>query len=114
MIRTPDLKERDVTATIKGFLESRKWYGVRIQSGVVRGKTGGTFIRMGKKNEGRPDWLWVRGLECLFVEVKAPGKKPSKDQVRWLEWAEIEGIRAIWADSLGSFLVKYQDKIGLR
>ena len=103
--RIPALRESDVTKQIKGFLESRGWYAVRLQSGVVRGITRDSFMRLGKK--GLPDWIFVRGREALFVEMKRPGKKPSQDQARWFEWAEIQGIMAVWCDGLGNFLEKY-------
>ena len=109
---TPELKERDTTAQIKGFLESRGWYGVRLQSGVVRGITRNSFMRLGKK--GITDWIFVRAREALFVEVKRSGAKLSKDQERWHEWAAIQGFLAIWADGLGTFMEKYQKVIGLR
>ena len=102
---TTALKERDVTPQIKGFLESRQWTGFRLQSGLVRGFTGNTFMRLAKK--GTPDWVFVRGREALFVEMKRPGKKPSKDQLTWLAWAGVSGIKAIWADSLEMFTDKY-------
>ncbi len=104
-MKLPALKESDVTAQIKSFLESRGWTGFRLQSGLVRGYTGNTFMRLAKK--GTPDWVFVRARETLFVEMKAPGKKPSKDQIAWLAWAGVEGTPAIWADGLGAFMEKY-------
>jgi hypothetical protein len=100
------LKERDITAQIKGFMESRGWYGVRLQSGTVRGVTRGTFMHLGKK--GLPDYVFVRARECCFVEIKAPGKRPSKDQEMWFAFADIQGIQHIWADGLDAFTEKYR------
>lgn len=101
------LRERDNVETIKGFMESRHWYPIRIQSGLVRGKTRDTFIRMGKKHEGRPDWIFLRAREFVLVEVKKPGGKLSQDQQRFFAHAEIMGMPCIWADSFSSFLDKY-------
>ncbi len=105
MTKLPELKESDITKQIKGFLESRGWTGFRLQSGLVRGFTGDTFMRLAKK--GTPDWVFVRGREALFVEMKRPGKKPSADQLGWLAWAGVQGIPALWADGLGVFMDKY-------
>lgn len=101
----PALRERDITEQVKGFLESRGWYAVRLQSGTVRGVTRGTYINLGAK--GLPDWIFVRAREALFVEMKKPGGVPSADQKKWLERAEIQGIMAIVADGLGTFMVDY-------
>ena len=101
----PALKESDITTQIKGFLESRGWYAIRLQSGTVRGVTGGTFMRLGKR--GLPDWCFLRGREALMVEMKRPGGKLSADQQKWFTWAEIQGIMALHADGLGAFMAKY-------
>lgn len=105
--KLPELTEADNITTIKGFMESRHWYAIRIQSGVVRGKTGDTYIRMGKKGEGRPDWIFLRAREFVLVEMKRPGKGLSKDQQAFFDRAEILGMPCIWADSFSMFLSKY-------
>jgi hypothetical protein len=102
----PDLSERDVTAQVKSFLESRGWVWFRLQSGTVRGMTRGTPIRLNKK--GCPDAFAVRDRECLFIELKRAGKKLSPAQAEWFEFAAVRGIMAIWCDSLEVFVAKYR------
>lgn len=90
-------------------MEVEGWYAIRIQSGLARGVTRGTFINLGKK--GRPDWIFVRGPVYLFAELKRPGKKLSPDQVEWFEQAERDGLRAIWADGIDVFKAKYKEQV---
>ena len=35
-------------------------------------------------NRGIPDRLFLRNGKCLFLEFKAPGKKPTKLQLKWM------------------------------
>mgnify|MGYP003659669333 CR=1 FL=1 len=108
---TGKLTEADVTSQIKGYLEARGWYAIRLQSGTVRGVTRGTFMRVGKP--GLPDWVFVRkwgGYPIhLFCEMKKPGKKLAPDQVAWFKDAEYRGLWTIWADSLEMFVEKYEE-----
>lgn len=102
--KLPKLKERDVTISCRGWLELRGWFPVRLQSGKFRTKDQRT-ITIGKK--GLLDWVFLRGRECLMVEFKAPGEKPSPAQAEFLQWAEIQGIPAMYADSLAMLQAKY-------
>ena len=110
---TSKLTEAEVTLQIKGYIEARGWYAIRLQSGTVRGVTRGTFITLGKK--GLPDWVFVRkwaGYPIhLFVEMKAPCKKLAPDQVDWFNDANYRGLWAIWADSLEMFIEKYEKEM---
>jgi len=101
----PELTEKQITEQILGFLRSRSWYCLRIQSGLLPTSDGKRFVRLGQK--GVPDFVCFRGREALFVEMKRPGKQLSRDQKAWFDWAECQGIIAIWADGLGMFMAKY-------
>ena len=101
------LTEANVTQQIKGYLVSLGWIGYRLQSGVVRGVTQGTYITLNPN--GTPDWFFVRGSELLFVEMKAPGKKLAPAQENWFKLAEMRLTPAIWADGIDNFKAKYLD-----
>lgn len=47
---------------------------------------------------GWPDLVMIRGGTLLAVECKAKGRKPTAEQVAWLEaFAEVPGCRAcVW------------------
>ena len=105
VLMTPKLTEADVTKQIKGCLVALGWTGYRLQSGVVRGVTQGTYITLNPN--GTPDWFFVRGSEILFVEMKAPGKKLAPAQENWFKLAEMRRTPAIWADGLLMFREKY-------
>lgn len=104
------LSERDVTAAVKGWLEAKGWYAIRLQSGLVRGNTRGTFIRLGEN--GLPDWVFLRAWKgypiALMVEMKAGGKKPGPDQVAFEAKAKRMGLTVLWCDSLEMFIEKYE------
>ena len=49
---------------------------------------------------GVPDRIiLLPGERILFLELKAPGKKPTALQVKWIEWLRKLGFRAEWADN---------------
>ena len=104
------LSERDVTAAVKGWLEAKGWYAIRLQSGLVRGNTQGTFMRLGEN--GLADWVFLKkwaGFPLgLLVEMKATGKKPGPHQVAFEAKMRRMGLTVIWADSLEMFIEKYE------
>ena len=110
-IRPPVLSERDVALQIRTWLEARGWYAIRLQSGTVRGVTRGTFMRLGVP--GLPDWVFLRkwgGYAIhLLVEVKRKGGKLRPEQVAWNAMADRLGLWHILADSLESFIAKYEE-----
>lgn len=50
----------------------------------------------------------TRGLvELFFYETKAPGRKPSEDQVTWLQHRRVEGFLAEYFDSVEALVAWY-------
>lgn len=94
------LTEADVTKQCRGWLTARGWTGFRLQAGMVRGLRNGAFIRLSKANV--QDWIFVRGREFFLLEMKATGKKPSKEQTAWARECDQKGLPNLWADSLES------------
>ena len=119
-----DLPENIVTAQIKDYLEARGYtvtrqhvgtytpYRILLQltEALKRGadmaveleKARHNIIRIGK--EGDADWRAekrVNGVlhQLLYLEMKAPGKKPDPHQLLWLEQRRATGTPADWFDS---------------
>ncbi len=108
---TPKLSENDVEQQICDFLRARHWRVTR--NHVGRFKTAdGRWITVGEV--GHADWTatkplrlplgkWVAGSQLIYIEVKAPGKRPTAAQETWLACREQEGYKTGWWDSLESF-----------
>lgn len=111
--RSPSVKlsEAEVTKQVTDFLRYRKWTLIRLNSGLFQTRDGGQRIyQIGEK--GQADWLALKGFgngaaRVLFIEMKATGKKPSKEQLRWMVVKGKEGLEATWTDSLESFIEWY-------
>lgn len=65
-------------------------------------KRGGLFLKFSSpNNRGVPDRICLfPGGRMMFLEVKAPGKKPTALQLKTLERYRDLGHRAEWADSV--------------
>ncbi len=65
------------------------------------GAEGWKSIKMAKTEcRGRPDRLFYRKSVTKFIEVKAPGKFPTRQQFKRMEELRIEGFDADWCDSV--------------
>lgn len=126
------LTEKDVTEQIVKFLRARGWRCQRQQSGMFRqnwqakpGDPNSGLVRVGEK--GMADWLIIRPIyhqprwrcEVFYLEIKAPGRTPKADQLKWLDRRHIEGIEATWCDSFDErgkgkkpFLPWYETRFG--
>lgn len=64
-------------------------------------KMGGHCIKMNPHNErGLPDRICIFSRQLVvFVECKAPGKKPRKNQVYWLTEFKKRAFQAVYVDS---------------
>lgn len=69
--------------------------GARIKSEAIRLKAEG--VKPGVSDTLLP--LRRHGFAGLWLELKAPGKKPTDLQREWLERMALAGYRAEWADS---------------
>jgi len=67
----------------------------------VKAIGGGCFKWSGPNDRGKPDrMVMMPGGRVVFVEVKAPGKKPTKLQSYWLEKLSGLGFKAVVVDSV--------------
>lgn len=114
--RRPVLKETDVVRQITDLMKAEGYRIMRLQSGVFVSDT--RILRIGER--GLPDWLFLRRSEdrcrpvAMFVEIKAPGKKPRPEQVAWINEAIEAGLLACWTDDLDSFRSWMRSAIGAR
>lgn len=51
-------------------------------------------------NRSVPDRLFLKDGRVVFIELKAPGKKPTKAQLLEIEEIQDHGGEAHWADNL--------------
>lgn len=118
------ITEAQVSKAIVDFLRAEGWRVERLQSGLFRqpGKNG-KRVRIGEP--GRADYFAVRVpsrgpyedlIQFFYFEVKAPRKKPTAKQQRWLEDRRRERFLAVWFDSFdrpqngfAEFLTWYQE-----
>lgn len=49
---------------------------------------------------GKTDGPWLNIARAFGIELKAPGKRPSPDQVEWMNVKRRQGWAIGWADSL--------------
>src|SRR5437016_1004860 len=80
--------EKEIQLSICHYLELRKHFWWRNNSGAFKTERGG-FIRFG--TPGSPDIIVVHVGHPYFLEVKRPGTKQSPDQIEFQKRAEAAG-----------------------
>jgi hypothetical protein len=105
---TAALPENQLEAQIVDLLRCSGWRVARRQSGVFRSLDGKRHIHIGEKGEA--DWECIRRLEPgigrvehFFMEVKAAGKFPDEDQLKFGRLMKAQGFVWVWFDSLEAF-----------
>lgn len=53
----------------------------------------------GANDRGKPDRMFLRNGQAVFMEIKAPGKTPTALQERWLTSLIDQGFTAVWTDN---------------
>jgi Holliday junction resolvase len=63
----------------------------------------------GQNQRGQPDRMFVREGRVLFVEFKAPGKRPTALQERWIDDLRRQGMLATSCDDIekGKVLINF-------
>jgi hypothetical protein len=57
-----------------------------------------TLKLSGPHDRGKADRLFMHNGKALFLEIKAPGKKPTELQKRFLRERHYDGFPATWVD----------------
>ena len=53
----------------------------------------------GSHDRGKPDRMFLRNGQAVFIEMKSPGKSPTALQERWLRQLNDAGFVAVWTDN---------------
>lgn len=85
-----------------------RWH--RLNAGLARSVNGKGIIKLAEA--GTPDWLFFFRstttapwpMVPIYIEFKAPGKKPSKVQTEWHATAKKQGFRIEVVCSVEHFL----------
>lgn len=115
--RKEDLPENQTEAAVIGFLQTKGFTCLRQHRGLFRRIEGGAPFTVGLK--GQCDWIAFRPIYpsgqrinaskdavphlILEFEAKAPKKRPSPDQLKYIRNRVATGTPATWADSLSMF-----------
>lgn len=59
-----------------------------------------TWKNAGPNARGTPDRIFVKDGKVLFLEIKAPGKRPTLLQERWLRKILEQNVPTGWTDSV--------------
>jgi len=54
----------------------------------------------GPGDKGKPDRMFLHQGKVVFIEFKAPGKKPTALQQKWLLDLKYRGFAATWVDNV--------------
>ena len=94
------LKEKDVLKACEKLLSSYGFRVIRVNSGMtkIQGPRGNRYIRMAAP--GTSDLIACSPDGKFFaIEIKAPGKKPSEVQLKFLKKISDRRGIAMWTDS---------------
>ena len=93
--------EREVTRDIVDYMQYAGYTAIRCVAGSVRSMRREQQIPEPSNPPGFPDWCFLKGYVYAVVkiiEIKAPGKRPTKLQLAWLERLRKDGFDADWYD----------------
>jgi len=109
--------ESNVSKSIEGFLNARKIYNDRLNSGKVEVKKKFFDQKSGRMKEftnwiqlcqkGTPDRFFIVAGQIYFVEVKHLGKNPSPEQIAKHAELKQHGATVIVSDSIEDFILQF-------
>ena len=65
----------------------------------------------GPNQKGQPDRMFLKNGKVVFIEFKAPGKKPTALQERWIKQLIEQGFYADWCDDVENGTCILEDTI---
>lgn len=92
------------------------WYLFAIPNGGARSLREGARLKAEGVKPGVSDLLLPlrrHGLAGMWLELKAPGEKPSKVQREWLARMALAGYRAEWRDDWRDAAAALSDYLGI-
>lgn len=112
----PKITEAHIVTAVKDFLAADRWRALKMEP-ISRREYG-----KGTGEIGMPDYLFLRYLEpgdekpqkrvwseVLWVEFKAPGKRPSLKQIEWHAYEAMRGALVHVVDDVDKFIEWYYD-----
>ena len=65
-------------------------------------KTRGCLVMKlsGPNQKGQPDRMFIKNGRVLFIEFKAPGKRPTALQMKWISDLFLQGMAAYSCDDI--------------
>jgi len=91
------VRESDVVKQVVEYLFRLGWTPKRNHVGLFY-TAWGQEIKIGEP--GECDWVFLRPDCVLYLEIKRPGEKPSKEQREFIAKRRHQGFLADWTDSL--------------
>ncbi len=88
------IPERAIQSAVMQYLRLQGWYVFRLNAGALPNERGRS-VRM--LPAGTPDLLAIRDGQCLFVECKRPGQRPTDRQRAMMATLEAFGARCVVA-----------------
>jgi len=67
----------------------------------------------GPANRGQPDRMFLGDGKLVFIEFKAPGKKPTPLQFHWLKKLNAAGFAATWFGDSGKAVAFLMTEFGI-
>jgi hypothetical protein len=109
-VRLPDAADVEPGSTIGSYLLALPMGGYRLPREAARLKAEGA--KAGVSDLLLP--LRRDGFFALWLELKAPGKTPTKEQDAWLKRMRRAGYRAEWRDNWIAAANLIADYVGVR
>lgn len=73
----------------------------------------GTLKNSGIHDAGKPDRVFFKDGKVLFLELKAPGKKPTALQMKAITDIHATGTAATWADNAPLAILHLREHFGV-
>ena len=111
-------KESSISKSIQEFLDARRIYNDRLNSGMLEQITSYTDKAGNKKEfrrwvylckKGTPDRFFILSGRIYFVEVKQRGNSATDDQLMRHDELRRAGAKIIVADSIDSFIGQFNE-----
>jgi hypothetical protein len=109
--------ESSISKAIRDFLDARRIYNDRLNSGKIFSVTKYFEKKSGREKEfsrwiylckpGTPDRFFIVAGKIYLVEVKVLGKTPKPDQIERHKELRAAGATIIVADSFDSFVTQF-------
>jgi len=93
--------EHQIQCEVVSWYRKRRLLGHSIPNGGRRSMLQGNRERMAGLTAGVSDLFFAeprKGYHGLYMELKAAGKKPTEEQLSWLEAVSKKGYAAEWFD----------------